>query len=39
MTGFGTDLINSNVPSLGLTQDNQKANAWYVKQLPVSSMK
>lgn len=28
MTGFGTDLISSNVPSLGLTQDNQKANAW-----------
>lgn len=28
MTGFGTDLISSNVPSLGLTQDNQKASAW-----------
>ena len=28
LTGFGTDLISSNVPSLGLTQDNQKASAW-----------
>ena len=28
LTGFGTDLISPEVPSLGLTQDNKKASAW-----------
>lgn len=27
-TGFGTDLISSEIPSLGLTQNNKKANSW-----------
>ena len=28
LTGFGTDLISPEVPSLGLTQDNKKASSW-----------
>lgn len=38
LTGFGTDLISPEVPSLGLTQDNKKpVHGPVKKQSPVSS--